>query len=167
MGSPLTLASTPARLIAVAALVWATLLPLAAAGAAGASAPASPSLTLAVYGIGRVICHQRPERSFHWASQPWPVCARCTGLYAGAAAAALASLFLLRTRAGRYSPARARIWIAAASVPAAMSVVYEWIVSSTPSNAVRATTGMILGAAVLWTLVAFVTDWSRTDDEVN
>jgi hypothetical protein len=52
-------------------------------------------------------------------------------------------------------------------VPAAMSVVYEWIISSTPSNAARATTGMILGAAVLWTLVAFVTDWSRTDDEVN
>ena len=27
------------------------------------------------------ICHQRPERSFHSAGVPLPVCARCTGLH--------------------------------------------------------------------------------------
>ncbi|MCA1585463.1 MAG: DUF2085 domain-containing protein [Acidobacteria bacterium] len=41
------------------------------------------------YVVGAVICHQRPERSFHTAGIKWPVCSRCTGLYAGAAFALL------------------------------------------------------------------------------
>ncbi|MGH8188115.1 MAG: DUF2085 domain-containing protein, partial [Steroidobacteraceae bacterium] len=41
------------------------------------------------YAFGSVICHQRPERSFRIGLATLPVCARCTGLYAGAAVAAL------------------------------------------------------------------------------
>lgn len=28
-------------------------------------------------------CHQLPERSFHWKGRQLPVCARCTGVFAG------------------------------------------------------------------------------------
>lgn len=28
-------------------------------------------------------CHRRPDRSFFWKGKQFPVCARCTGLYAG------------------------------------------------------------------------------------
>ena len=46
-------------------------------------------LVAGVYAVGSVVCHQLPERSFHlWAAQ-MPVCARCTGIYAGAAIAAI------------------------------------------------------------------------------
>jgi hypothetical protein len=38
-----------------------------------------------VYAAAAIVCHQRPERSFHTAGIQWPVCARCTGLYLGGA----------------------------------------------------------------------------------
>ena len=34
-----------------------------------------------IFLVGSVVCHQIPERSFYWAGQQLPVCARCTGLY--------------------------------------------------------------------------------------
>ena len=64
---------------------WAALLVAAPflASRAHASALAS-ALIVGVYGIGSLICHQLPERSYHlWAAQ-MPVCARCTGIYFGA-----------------------------------------------------------------------------------
>lgn len=66
------------------------MLPLAAylAGRPHAS-PIVYSFAAAVYGIGSIVCHQRPERSFHLFAVQMPVCARCTGIYAGAAVAAL------------------------------------------------------------------------------
>ena len=39
-----------------------------------------------VYTTGRLVRHQRPERSFGSCGYPWPVCGRCAGLYLGAAA---------------------------------------------------------------------------------
>ena len=41
----------------------------------------SPALAAAVYAVGALICHQRPERSFHWDGAQLAVCARCTGIY--------------------------------------------------------------------------------------
>jgi len=42
-----------------------------------------------VYLVGHLICHQRADRSFHAWGVQLPVCARCTGLYAGAVGGAL------------------------------------------------------------------------------
>jgi hypothetical protein len=36
------------------------------------------------YAIGSLICHQRPERAFSVGAVPYPVCARCQGLYLAA-----------------------------------------------------------------------------------
>ena len=47
------------------------------------------ALSAAVYEIGSLICHQLPNRSFYFWGAQLPVCARCTGLYVGAAVAAL------------------------------------------------------------------------------
>lgn len=32
-----------------------------------------------------LICHRRPDRSFHYKNHQFPVCARCTGFYTGLA----------------------------------------------------------------------------------
>src|SRR3982074_1484948 len=49
------------------------------------------ALVVAVYSIGGLICHQLSERSYRlWGAQ-MPVCARCAGIYIGAATAALVS----------------------------------------------------------------------------
>src|SRR5438093_145990 len=76
-------------------IVWAGVLPvatLAAARAQSAPSAAAQAFAFVVYRAGSVLCHQRPERSFHLFSMQMPVCARCTGIYAGGAlvAAALA-----------------------------------------------------------------------------
>ena len=68
------------------AVVWAALIvaaPYPCQPRAHVDALAS-ALILAVYGLGSLICHQLPERSYHlWAAQ-MPVCARCAGIYFGA-----------------------------------------------------------------------------------
>ena len=84
--------SLPARLLAAAAVLWACALPAAAATAAWAPAGVPAHVTRAMYAAGRIICHQRPERSFHLGATALPVCARCLGLYAGAAVVALLML---------------------------------------------------------------------------
>ena len=73
------------------AATWALLLPLAPFVASRSHASAfGTALVVAAYAVGSVVCHQLPERSFHlWIAQ-MPVCARCTGIYFGAAAMAIA-----------------------------------------------------------------------------
>ena len=67
--------------LALAAIVWLTLLILA---------PVLPvPMAGIVYALGSRICHQRPERSFHLFAAQLPVCARCVGIYAGAAIGSL------------------------------------------------------------------------------
>jgi uncharacterized membrane protein len=51
-------------------------------------------MVVAVYAIGSFVCHQLPERSWRLWTAQMPVCARCTGIYFGAAIAALMSVAL-------------------------------------------------------------------------
>ena len=80
------------RAFVASSIAWAVLLPLAPfAASQPAPAPLWYGLAFAVYGAGSFICHQLPARSFHTWSAQWPVCARCTGIYFGAAVAAMVS----------------------------------------------------------------------------
>jgi hypothetical protein len=81
------------------------------------------------------------------------VCGRCAGLYAGAAATSLAAFApvwradgpaALVARAG-WTPRRA---LAAAAVPTALTLAYEWLGGGPPSNVTRAAAGFVLGAVV-------------------
>ena len=77
--------------VTVATLAWAawlTVVPLIAAANPGTVALVAVAVT---YRAGALICHQIPDRSFHLAGVQVPVCARCLGLYAGAAAGAVAA----------------------------------------------------------------------------
>lgn len=46
-------------------------------------------VSLVVRDFFRAVCHQSPERSFRFSGQPWAVCARCSGIYAGLGLGAL------------------------------------------------------------------------------
>src|SRR5713226_1466543 len=89
-----------------AAVTWALLLLLAPFLASRAHASAfGTGLVVAVYAVGSSVCHQLPARSFHlWAAQ-MPVCARCTGIYVGAAVMVVAAFGLPSVRRIR-SPER-------------------------------------------------------------
>lgn len=141
-----------------AAVVWALSLPLAALGRARAprQSPAWVGST-AVYVAGAVVCHQRPERSFRLAGQPMAVCARCLGMYAGAAATALLLMaFASAPSAGRQPRAESNAavrWTALfAALPTAATLMWEWTAASTPSNVVRAVAGVPLGVFVAWVI---------------
>jgi uncharacterized membrane protein len=137
----------------VVATTWLVALPLAALAAGHPAAPpAAYGFAFAVYSVGRVICHQLPVRSFHFAGMPLPVCARCTGIYVGAAAAAvLLRDSPLRTRANRYG-GRARLILLLACAPTAATLAFEWSTGAMPANWIRALAGLPLGAAVAWAI---------------
>jgi uncharacterized membrane protein len=100
----------------------------------------------ALYALGSFICHQRPERSFHLFGAQLPVCARCIGIYAGAAMGASAAALNARVRALATSSS-ARALLVAGSVPTVLTLVLEWSGLWAGSNAIRAAAGLLLGIA--------------------
>ena len=153
------------------AIAWAAALPLATVAASGAAGTSFLSaLTLGVYAVGAVICHQRPERSFFIAAHQMPVCARCTGIYIGAAvavilvarrgadgarrlraegaSASLAEARQNRERAEAGGVSRARTVLTMAALPTVATLGYEWTTGVMPANWIRAAAGVCLGAAV-------------------
>jgi hypothetical protein len=172
-----------------AALVWAVLIVAVPYLASRAHTSASAGvLILGVYGLGSLICHQLPERSYHlWAAQ-MPVCARCAGIYFGAACGALASTFVpamgywksrnatdprpvrpearslddrSNQKAHPGSLRNARVLLGLAAVPTVVTLLYEWSTGDMPSHAMRAAAGVPIGLVVAWLVVA------AADNQVN
>ena len=166
-----------------ASVAWALVLPLAAlvAGRPHTSGM-STVFALAVYGVGSVICHQLPERSSRVFGAQLPVCARCTGIYVGAAVSAVVTALFHTTDAVRHNrpaeaiarpdprvthattaargldPARLsqrhlRVALLAAALPTAATLLFEWTTGITPSNTIRFVAGLPIGAAVAWAVV--------------
>ena len=135
------------RAFLVLATLWLASIPLAAFAASRTSAPQPAyGFALAVYSLGRLICHQLPERSFHLWAASLPVCARCTGIYAGAAMTAIALSFTgVRER-------NAKAVFVVACLPTAATLIFEWTTGVMPANWIRALAGVPLGAAVAWAI---------------
>ena len=121
------------------------------------SAPALPAaLAAAVYTMGSLICHQLPDRSFHWHGAQLAVCARCTGIYLGACASAFLAPLPPSVYARWGAPYRIAWLLGAASLPMAVTLAAEWTGVWEPSSIVRAATGVVLGTAAALTLIAAV-----------
>lgn len=128
--------------LALAALAWLALLILAPF--------VPPTFAALIYALGGVICHQVPERSFHLDGVQLPVCARCLGIYAGAAAAA--SVHVLAGVVS--SPARWRVLGARTArrvflltaTPTLVTVALATAGVWHASNIVRALAGLTVGA---------------------
>ena len=168
------------RAFLVGAVAWAIALPLAAWIASWPHASAAVSaMTIATYGIGSIVCHQLPERSFHLWTAQLPVCARCTGIYVGAAIAAIilsaggarsaggdgsitvgpsvfgpVRLGPVRLGPSKLGPYTARAIVIAAAVPSIATLIYEWTTGDVPSNWIRFATGLPLGIVVSWLVQA-------------
>jgi uncharacterized membrane protein len=124
--------------LALTAVVWVALLIL------------TPTLPVPiagiVYALGSRICHQRPERSFHLFAVQLPVCARCAGIYAGAAIGSL--LTLSGPIRERLFPCSPRMVLVAGALPTCITLVSEWSGAWAGGNEVRAAAGVWLGLAV-------------------
>jgi uncharacterized membrane protein len=110
-------------------------------------AESSPGLGGLMYAVGSLICHQRPERSFHLGAAQLPVCARCLGLYAGGAMGLVAWTLVGRGRGFRW-PRRSAVRVLLVSgVPTAVTVASAWLGLGDPANAWRAALAVPLGIA--------------------
>ncbi len=114
------------------------------------SAPDRPEFLLAgvVYRTGAVVCHQRADRSFHISGAQLPVCARCTGLYAGAALGALAVLAAARRLRASSTVQLLRRALVVSAAPTFLIWTGEWLGAIHPSSLTRAAWAVPLGAAV-------------------
>jgi uncharacterized membrane protein len=141
------------RAFLISSVTWAACLPLSALAASRPDAPSALyGFAVVAYSVGHLICHQLSARSFHLWGASLPVCARCTGIYLGAAAASV----VLGLAPGRLSSdargakENARLVLLIALVPTAATLAFEWTTGITPANWIRALAGLPLGVAVAW-----------------
>jgi uncharacterized membrane protein len=126
-------------LVVVGSLLFVGLL----AAAPLAQSNGSRWLSVGIYGAFSHVCHQIPERSFHLAGYPLAVCARCTGLYVGFAAAV--AFYPLMTSLKRTdTPDRKWLFIAAAPLGIDFALGFFGIWENNHFS--RVLTGGILGA---------------------
>ena len=144
--------------LTVAATVWLTLL---------VTAPSFPREMAVVYQFAGRVCHQRPERSFHLAGGQLPVCARCFGLYASGAIAAVAAWLSTRGPRVLITAGTARLAFAAAALPTVFTVALEWLRLAHPSNTARAIAALPLGAVAGWIFVRMLLIEAHTSIPTN
>src|SRR5262245_24342446 len=142
------------RMLTIGSVGWIVTLALATFIASRSTVGiAAYGFSAAIYEVGSLVCHQLSERSFHvWGAQ-LPVCARCTGLYIGAASAAITAM-RLNDRTRHEFWARARMLVSVAAAPTLITLLYEWISGQMPSHWVRAAAGFPLGVAVMLVVLA-------------
>jgi uncharacterized membrane protein len=105
---------------------------------------------MVAYGSFGTVCHQIPERSFHLEGFPLAVCARCFGLYVGAAAGVL-FYPLARGLARRDAPGRA--WLLAAAAPTTIDFALGFFGVWENTHWSRFLTAFLLGAAAAFYIV--------------
>jgi Predicted membrane protein (DUF2085) len=176
---PGSAAALPPRIItaglAAAAAAWLLLL-IGAPYLVSHARPRSAIFDLGglVYLAGRIICHQRADRSLHAWGVQLPVCARCTGLYAGAFLGSVFAAWRCRPQPGGQvrtaegvggetasAPAGPREWrrrLAVAAAPTAASVGLEMGRVWAQSPRVRGAAAIPLGFVVAWFVAAHVGD---------
>jgi uncharacterized membrane protein len=130
---------SPQVLLAIGLLLWVLLL-FAAPGV--------------LFPLGHFICHQRPERSFFIGGRQLLVCARCTGLYLGAALAI--PLGLLASIA--ISSRRNRAVLLLAALPTLVTWTLEFAGLVPFSNIVRFVGALPLGFAAAWMVFGVIAD---------
>jgi uncharacterized membrane protein len=139
----------------IAAVVW-TLTLLAAPVAISRPPFAAPAAV--AYAASSRVCHQRPERSLRLAGMQMPVCARCFGLYLSGALGALAA-WGSRRRPGD----RARIVLAVAAAPTALTWAVEAAGLVSLTSLVRLLAALPLGLVAGWLFVQMLRYDSQLD----
>jgi uncharacterized membrane protein len=113
---------------------------------------------LVIYDSFGKFCHQIPERSFYLDGHPLAVCARCTGIYFGAA---LGVLCYPLVRSLRHGSAPARKWLLIALVPMALDFGLDFFGVWQNTHLSRSVTGALVGAIAAFYVVPGLLDLSR------
>jgi uncharacterized membrane protein len=105
------------------------------------------------------VCHQIPERSFHLFGRPLGVCSRCSGIYVGYL---LGLLIYPLVRALKREDAPNPFWLLIAMTPMAFDFTGGYIGLFEDSILLRAATGLIAGAALVFYTLPGVVSQARS-----
>ncbi len=100
-----------------------------------------------IQNIGRLVCHRLPERSFLIAGLQLPVCARCTGIFAGVF---VAGLILLLFRRGGNKPfgIATVVLLCLGFCAVGFDGVSSYLGIRETNNLIRVITGIMLGVSL-------------------
>ena len=126
-------------------------------GAPVALATGHGQLAATIYQAFSHVCHQLPERSFFIDGHPFAVCARCTGIYAGFA---IAAVVYPLTRSLRQTEAPARRWLFIAAAPLLIDFAFEFSGLGHNTHSSRLFTGALLGAVTVFYVMPGLLDLS-------
>src|SRR5574340_1207215 len=139
-----------APLLTYGAVLWVAAL-VAAPLLAGTASPSLVAAGLLTYRAASVVCHQINERSFHIGGLQLAVCARCLGLYTGAAVASIAAAVVARPDARN-----SRLRLALAVAPTAAAWLAERGGMWPGTNGIRFVAALPLGFAAAWVVLAAI-----------
>jgi len=116
----------------------------------------APRMAAYLYACFTPLCHQLPERSFSLFGHPLAVCARCTGLYAGALAGLIGYPRFRGFAAVRLPDIRLLLLLA---TPIAADAAARWIGLWSSGNTVRFLTGFAAGSLLPYYFLTGVGEW--------
>jgi uncharacterized membrane protein len=117
--------------------------------------------SLILYQIFSTICHQLPDRTFHYWGQPLGVCSRCTGIYGGFLVGLLFYPLLRDFRNGEFP---ARWWLIAGALPIILDFAVGFTNVSANSFSSRTVTGLVFGSvAAFFILPGFIAVFQADD----
>lgn len=117
--------------------------------------------SLLIYQCFSAICHQIPERSFHYRGYPLGVCSRCTGIYLGFFLGLLLYPLLRRIRDGKFP---ARWWLVAAALPTIIDFTAGYLRLADNTFFSRTATGILFGTvAAFYFLPGFISAFHADD----
>ncbi len=118
-----------------------------------------------IYQSLSAVCHQNPERSFHFCNLPLGVCSRCTGIYLGFVIG-LMLYPVLRDLSDETFPRRK--WLILSSIPMLFDVGGELAGFRMSTFLSRAATGFLFGVAVaFYILPGFISASGRKSQISN
>ena len=121
--------------------------------------------SLLIYQCFSGICHQIPERTFHFRGFPLGVCSRCTGIYLGFFLGLLFYPLLRNLRNGSFP---ARRWLVAAALPMVIDFTAGYTKLWANSFSSRTATGILFGSvAAFFILPGFVAAFHADDPGIS
>ncbi len=103
--------------------------------------------------IASLVCHQLDDRSLHIGSAALPLCARCTGVYAGFFIGALFLLLARRGSLGRLPSGKAALVAVGFLALFVVEALGERLQGWAASNSIRLACGCLVGVALSLVLV--------------
>jgi uncharacterized membrane protein len=147
-------------------LVWAIIVLISLSlvglivGAPLAQSTGHEAIGFTIYRAFSNLCHQLPERSFYLAGHQFAVCARCTGLYVGFAAA---SLIYPLARSLKRTDTPARRWLLLSAAPMAIDVGLDMLGIWKNTHLSRLSTGLLLGSVAAFYVIPGLIDLLNYD----